>query len=216
MADIPIYGRVECVDGPCGRINDVLISYAARQVTHFVVREKGLHHTERLVPVDQVLETTSDLITLRCTKDELAAMEPFIETQYVQIEHLLCQDYPSSGQTFTCQNIEEWVSVEHERIPPGVLAVRRGAQVQATDGRAGRLEEFVVEPASGRITQLVVREGRVWQQKDVSISASQISRIAEKVVYLKLDRHAVQSLPAVPVNRRWRGPWRTKNPTSAD
>ena len=34
------------------------------------------------------------------------------------------------------------------RIPPGELAVRRGARVRATDGRVGRVDEFLVDLAA--------------------------------------------------------------------
>ncbi len=53
------------------------------------------------------------------------------------------------------------ISVEYERIPPGELAVRRGARVETTDGHAGRVDEFLVNPADGYITHLVLREGHL-------------------------------------------------------
>lgn len=55
----------------------------------------------------------------------------------------------------------EMISVEYERIPPGELAVRRGARVETTDGHAGRVDEFLVNPADGYITHLVLREGHL-------------------------------------------------------
>jgi hypothetical protein len=36
----------------------------------------------------------------------------------------------------------------------------------------------------------------------VTIPVSQIERIEENTVYLKLDKHSIEVLPAVPVSRR--------------
>jgi len=43
--------------------------------------------------------------------------------------------------------------------------------------------------------------GSCTGDKDVTIPVSQIDRIKEGTVYLKLDRHAIELLPAVPVKR---------------
>jgi sporulation protein YlmC with PRC-barrel domain len=75
--------------------------------------------------------------------------------------------------------------------------VRRGAHVQATDGRVGRVDEFVVDPLSHRITDLVMREGHLWGTKTVSIPVEQIDEIEEKTVYLKLDKAGVEKLPTI-------------------
>lgn len=99
--------------------------------------------------------------------------------------------------------VPKWVEVEHESIPPGELGVRRGARVRATDGNVGRVDEFVVDPTSGHITHLVLREGLPWDQEEVTIPITEIDRIEEKTVYLKLDKDSVEALPAVPVRRGW-------------
>jgi sporulation protein YlmC with PRC-barrel domain len=142
------------------------------------------------------MQTTCDVINLCCTRDDLATMKPFIVTQYVQVESLRSKAHPSA---YVGRASWEWVSVKHECIPPGRVAVRRGAKVQAVDGRVGRVEEFLMDSTSGRITHLVMREGHSWAPKDVSIPVSEIGCIGERAVYLMLDRHSVESLPAVPV-----------------
>jgi sporulation protein YlmC with PRC-barrel domain len=96
---------------------------------------------------------------------------------------------------------EVLMPIEHMHIPPGELAVRRGARVRATDGHVGRVDEFMVDPTNGHITHLVLREGHPWGQKDVTIPVSQIERIEENAVYLRLDKHSIEALPAIPVRR---------------
>lgn len=93
---------------------------------------------------------------------------------------------------------------EHRQIPTGELAVRRGYTVRALDGAVGRMDEFLVDPETWHVTHLVMREGHLWGQRDVTIPVSQIARIDEGIVYLKLDKRSVEALPAVPVRRRER------------
>jgi sporulation protein YlmC with PRC-barrel domain len=94
------------------------------------------------------------------------------------------------------------VPIEHEHVPAGELAIRRGARVEAADGHVGRVDEFLVDPANGHITHLVLREGHLWGQKDVTVPVSQIERIEEDTVYLKLDKHSIGALPTIPIRRR--------------
>jgi len=199
--DIPINAEVHCADGHCGQSTYVVLNPTTSQVTHLVVKEKRFPHTEYLVPIDQVVETTPHLIRLRCTEQELAAMEPFIETEFVQ------SSFPAYiGDPFVMWPyvVPEMMAIplEHERIPPGELAVRRGAQVEATDGHVGQVDEFLIDPASGHITHLVLREGHLWRQKEVTIPVSEIDRIEEDSVYVKLDKRSIEALPAIPIRRR--------------
>jgi uncharacterized protein YrrD len=199
--DIPVNARVICADGPFGRSTYVIIDPATERVTHLVVKGDKTPHTEHLVPIDQVVEATRDSIYLSCTRSRLATMDDFVEHEYVRM------DVPSSkyraGQylmwPYAPVESEKAVVVEHKHIPPGELALHRGARVEATDGRVGRVDEFLVDDKSRRITHLVLREGHLWGQKDVAIPVSQIDRIEEDAVYLRLDKHSINALPSVPM-----------------
>ena len=131
--EIPLQAQVECTDGVCGRSEYVLINPVVDQVTHLVVREASLPHTEYIVPVDVVSATVADTIQLRCTKAELEKMDPFVQTDFVEVKvpysygasgdayvmgAYLCWPYVSSEST-------QYVPVERRQIPPGELAARR-------------------------------------------------------------------------------------------
>ena len=92
------------------------------------------------------------------------------------------------------------VTVKTEAIPDGEIVLTRGAQVNASDGRIGRLDGFLIDPITGQITDLVLREGHLWGQKDVTIPVAQIDHMEEENVYLKLDKHSVGALQTTPVN----------------
>jgi len=201
--DIPVNAEVECTDGPCGRSTYVILNPTTDQLTHLVVRHQRSPHAEQMVPIDQVEEATPDLIRLRCTRHELGQMDPFIETEFVRVT---VPDYASDSYMAWPYVIPKTKTVtrtvEHEHLPSGELAVRRGARVEATDGHVGRVDEFIVNPSNGHITHLVLREGHLWGQKDVAIPVSEIGNIEEKTVYLKLDKHTIEQLPAIPVHRK--------------
>jgi hypothetical protein len=50
---------------------------------------------------------------------------------------------------------------------------------------------------------LVLREGHLWGQKDVTVPVSKIKRIEEEDVYLDLDKAGIETLPAIPIRRWW-------------
>ena len=210
--EIPLNAQVECTNGICGRSMYVLINPVIDQVTHLVVKEDS-SGTEYIVPVEVVSETIADTIRLCCSKAKLKKMRRFIKTTF--IEEKVPYNYgPSGGRygmgayyyvPYVTSEITVQVLVEHQQIPPGELAVRRGTRVEATDGYVGHVDEFVVNPKSGRITHLVMREGHLWGQKDVIIPVSAMGEHREDndTVFLKLNKHQIESLPTFPLHRRW-------------
>jgi hypothetical protein len=209
--EIPLHAQVECKDGVCGPSVYVLINPILDEVTHLVVRvDSSL--TEYIVPIDVVSETIADTIQLRCSKGELEKMDPFIKTEFV--EEKVPETYYSYGGgmyemgsyyygPYVTPEMTVQLPVEHPQIPLGELAVRRGTRVEATDGYVGHVDEFVVNPENGYITHLVMREGHLWGQKDVIIPLSAMGDTREDTVFLKLDKHQIESLPNFPVHRRW-------------
>jgi len=206
--DIPMDASVECADGVCGRSAYLVINPVKQKVTHLVVEEAQLPYTERLVPIEWVVQTTANLIQLKCTKEELAKQEPFIETEYVKPgpQELLALSTAYLGAPYA-DRYYLWpyaipeVREEHKHVPPGELAVRRGAQVEATDGTVGQVDEFLVDPETETITHLILREGHLWGQKDVIIAVSDIDHIEEDTVYLRLNKRGIEALPAIPIHR---------------
>lgn len=204
MINIPLNAKVECTDGLCGYSSYIIADPVARTLTHVVVKEQGMPAFEYMVPIDQVVETETDLIRLGCTKSELQQMEQFAETEFIETEYYV----PYYGQDTMMvwpYSVPErmMVPVEHQRIPPGELAVGRGARVQATDGQVGQVDEFLVDPDTGHITHLVLREGHLWGDKVVTLPISAIDYTEQENVYLKLDKQTIESLPAIPVKQSY-------------
>jgi sporulation protein YlmC with PRC-barrel domain len=200
--EFPIDAKVECSDGLAGRSTLVIINPTTKKITNVVVQEREDPHTERLVPVRHVVDTSDDRIRLSCSRRGFSEMRGFIQTEFVQAYIPDLADY--APYMLHAYVVPRWIATKHQAIPRGELGVRRGARVRATDGRVGWVDEFVVEPASGDITHLVMRDGHLWGQEEVTIPVSAIERIEANTVFLKLDKGSVEALPTVPVQRWWR------------
>jgi hypothetical protein len=173
-------------------------------VSHVVVQEQWPSRTERVVPVDWVGTTTRDIIVLKEMRDQFSQLDPFVQTEFVytDVPHFATDPKLTMIWPYAV-SAKRVVDEQLRQVPPGELAVRRGARVVASDGRCGRVDEFVVNPDSGHITHLVLREGHLWGQRDITIPIGEIDRIEEGRVYLKLDKEGIAALPSVPVRRRW-------------
>jgi hypothetical protein len=70
--------------------------------------------------------------------------------------------------------------------------------VHATDGDIGRLHGFRLDPASGRVTHVLLGEGHLWGRKEVAIPFDKIAGF-DQGIRLSLTRKQVQGLPAADI-----------------
>jgi sporulation protein YlmC with PRC-barrel domain len=195
----PIHADVYCSDGQCGHSVLVVIDPAARQVTHLVVADKGFLGDEHLVPVDQVGETAAGRIQLNCSTAELRAMHPFLRGEHAPGEIPFIGYDPGEYTLWpTALPDTGMLLADHDHVPTGDVALRRGSSVMATDGRVGSVDEFIVDPANDKITHLVLRQGHLWDQRTISIPVTEIAAISEDAVTLRLTKAEVGALPPIP------------------
>jgi sporulation protein YlmC with PRC-barrel domain len=198
MFDLTISARIYTTDGECGRLTNWVLDPESKTVTHLVMAGKDIRHTEHLVPIELVLEATPQKVLLRGNCQVVHALPEFTETEY---RRQMIPYYDGYYEPFRNQPapipVMVTVPVKHRLVPPGELAVDRRARVKATDGQVGRVDEFVVDASNGDVTQLLLRQGHLWAQRDVAIPAEQIARIAGDTVYLSLDKQQVEDLPHI-------------------
>jgi sporulation protein YlmC with PRC-barrel domain len=198
--------KVQCADGKCGKSTYLIVNPVKRAVTHFVVKDKKLPgSSDRLVPVEKIADTSDGLIRLDCTRAEVAAMPSFTVKHYVKGKEG-DGDSDSAGDAYVLTQpvvaYDTWEGpLPAERMPPGELAVYRGMDVSTAQGKVGQVDELVVDPDSGEITHLLMRQGHLWGKKDVAIPVTAIDTVEADEVYLNIDKDAVGALPPVPVKR---------------
>jgi sporulation protein YlmC with PRC-barrel domain len=196
--DLPIDAEVDCTDGPCGRSTHIILNPETEQVTHLVVREHS--YAQRLVPVSLAFQSSPDRIQIRCSKDELSRMAPFIRSEFIPMgmtspAYML---WPASTLEMAV------VTLEHEQIPPGEVAIDRGSRVEALDGHIGHVDELLIDRLTRLVTHLVLREGHLWGQRDITIPVVQIDHIQDDTVYLKLKKDDIEKLPQKPIHKQTR------------
>jgi len=207
--DIPLNAKVRCTDGVAGRSPCIILNPITQEITHFVLKSKGMLEHEKLVPISLITKSTPRTIHLRCTTHDLAKLEPFEKGEYIGFDG--SDKYWPAAYNDADDSVLMWpylhglerhgMYINMEQIPHGELGIHRGAHVDATDGRVGRVDEFLVNPRNCHITHLVLRKGHLWGESDVTIPVSEIQHIENDTVRVKLSRDQIAMLPHIPVHR---------------
>ena len=195
--DVPIGAKVYCADGACGYVTHAILNPDSREVTHMVIQEEDPQYRKIVAPISLIVESTPKKLRIRCKLEELSGMQDFEETHFATIE---VPGYFGGALTMlpddTIEPLE--VPIVKELVPPGEVALRKGAAVRASDGHIGQVDELLVSPVDNKITHLVLRKGHLWGKREVTIPVREIDRIEEDTVYLKLDKQAIEHLPSSP------------------
>ena len=212
---------VDCADGPCGTVADLVISPERRIVTHVVVNPSHNHHAARLVPIDDI--TAGPAMTslrLRATTAAFERYRQVEETAFVRAGEwplvtdenwevglstvLVVPALDGSGledSSYVSMPYSDGAYVSYDVIPLGEVELRRGSPVQAAEGKTvGRVAGVVLE-GDGRISHLVVRRGHLWGRRELTIPVSAVKRLRTDEVDLELTADDVAALPSVRVRR---------------
>ncbi|MCX7619837.1 MAG: PRC-barrel domain-containing protein [Acidimicrobiales bacterium] len=205
MSEYRVGATVIGADGELGKLDALIIDPTTHTVTHLVVSHDRLA-PRLLVPVSVVTSANPDRIEVALDEAGLHQCDRFDEPNYKTPEGEL--EYGDivldPGSYFLepfASPLDGWVLTSHERVPKGEVTIRRGADVYSSDGtKIGHVDEFLVDPADGHITHVVVREG-ILARKDVVIPLGNTSVVADERVVLDLDIGQVNELPKIPVRR---------------
>ena len=195
--------EVTCTDGTCGDLTRVVIDPIALAVTHLVVEPKHRQGLGRLVPLDLVDEASGGEVRLRCSTAEFDSLDHAEETQFLPGSggHA---DYPA-GQTLSqpyyglsgaIGDVPQ--AVTYETLPLDEVGVRRGEQVEATDGKIGIVQGLVIDPRDHHVTHVLLQEGHLWGRKQVTIPIGTV-RSVDDCIQLNLTKQQVEGLPGVEI-----------------
>jgi hypothetical protein len=199
-------------DGFSGEVICLVIDPGTRALTHLVV-EPELEHgagsgLARLVPLDHV-EAAADEIRLRCTEAEFKELGPAEETlaEFVPGLNVPVQLLPSGedwrdagGPVVDGGTIPQIREMETVPIIPTTetgeteVEEHRGDHVHATDGDIGQLRGLRVDAPDGRVTQVLLKEGHLWDRKEVAIPIGNVSGF-DAGIQLNISRQQVRDLP---------------------
>jgi len=192
---ISLGAHVHCSDGYGGSVTRLIVEAPNRRLTHIVVQDRTVPAVEHLVPIAWIAGTTYHRVTLDCTQSTLVALEPFAGEQYISSH---ASDYePFYGVDPFAEFEAENIPLVTEAIPPGELAIQRGAQAIASDGPVGEVSAFVVDRASGDISCIVVRLGHWFARHEHAIPIATVERIESGIISLTFTREQIAALPAI-------------------
>jgi sporulation protein YlmC with PRC-barrel domain len=191
-----------CSDGYRGEVLAAVIDPAARTVTHLVVEPKGRLGLARLVPLDLV-DASSGEIRLACSEAEFMELEAAEETLaefvpgYPGPVQLLPAGWRDADEPTadggTILRIPEKETID--LVPPGEVEEHRGDHVHATDGDIGQVRALRIDPGSRLVTHVLVREGHLWDRKDVAIPWDNVAGFDDGI-RLSITRQQVRDLPS--------------------
>jgi sporulation protein YlmC with PRC-barrel domain len=190
--------RVSCSDGFCGEVSRLITDPGALTVTHLVVQPKHKKYHGRLVPLE-LIDATAGEVRLRCTLAEFDELEPAEEADVVE-----GVDYAGGyGDTSSVTGVSIGGSLGHripttvnDVVPMGETQLRHGDHVHAVDGEIGEVQGCVVDPADGRVTHVLLREGHFWGHKDIAIPVGAVVGIDDGV-RINITKRQVEDLPPV-------------------
>jgi sporulation protein YlmC with PRC-barrel domain len=200
--DIPMDAKVLCSGKVCGHITHIILNPVTNKVTDVVIRDYEIPRIERLIPVELITRSSSDTVQLDISQDRIVSFPSSRHTNFIKIK--------SSSKSVTTPIYMMWsyvtpqersIPIESQSLPPEELAVRCNAHVKATDGRVGKVDEFMIDPHTGLITHLVLHEGHLWGQKNISIPVSAIQHIGKDTVRFTLDKKSIEKLPVILIHR---------------
>jgi sporulation protein YlmC with PRC-barrel domain len=196
-------------DGYRGEVLAVVVDPAARTVTHLVVEPEGRQGLARLVPLDLVdlAGASPETIRLGCTEAEFKNLPAAEETLaefvpgYPDPVQLLPPGWRDAGGPTAdggaVLRIREQETVDI--LPSGEVEEHRGEHVHATDGDIGHLRALRIDPGSRQVTHVLIREGPVWDRKDVAIPAAQVAGFDDGI-RLSITRQQVRDLPPASID----------------
>ena len=209
ITSISIGSKIICTDGSEGTLTAVIVDRASHSLTHIAIVEKSLFHgEEHLVPIGWVTKTTREAVYLDCTAEDLAKMDPFTRTHYLEIDqgadgYAYSPPYMTTYNDMTMSPDMGYLTVQDQLVPEGEVAINRGMIVEALDGYVGQVGELVIDAASGQITHFTLMKGHGWGKKEIAIQLDLIDRVEQDTIHLKMDKEKISQLPSLPVKRTW-------------
>ena len=208
-------GNVRCADGDCGKIKSLVVNPADDAVTHLVVEPAHRHGLGKLVPFRLVgaapAGTAGGEVRLECTMAEFGQLDPAEATYFypgdrhyevyggepvVSWPYYTPPDAVTSGAP---RNVTQVVTVD--TVPdqlPGQDEVSRGEQVHATDGDIGHILGIAIDPGTGQLGSVLLREGHWPGHRSVLIPRAAVAQVAADGFHLGITRRQVQDLPPAP------------------
>jgi hypothetical protein len=182
---------VRCADGECGELSGLVVSPGEDAVTHLVVKQaRGqapgtMTEFGTLDPAEATYAyPDSDEYQLR-PGASTAAGPDYAPPGVMGAPGLPSQ--PGDEQEFTVDIVPDQL--------PGEAEVSHGQPAHAADRDIGHVQGIAVDPATGQVTSVLLRTGRLLSHKAVLIPRSAVAEVDAAGFHLNITARQVHGLP---------------------
>ena len=165
----------------------------------------------RIFPVDLTQERIMNSPAIDAGAPVSREREEELHRHYDWVPYWGAVHGPAPLPTATVEASPGAVAVEEAQGNSGLRSTRqvRGYRIHATDGRIGRVVDFIVSDEDWVIRYLVIDTGRWWPGRQVLISPEWVGHIRweEREIRLEVTRQTIAGSPpydpSAPVNREY-------------
>ncbi|MBN2616861.1 MAG: hypothetical protein JXR64_00970 [Spirochaetales bacterium] len=211
---IPLKAKVICKDGEYGSVKELLIDPVKEKVTHLVIENK--HNGTLIVIPKEIMDYTTDsVVTIDKTAKEIDSYPKFLIHEFIKVpasdtEFAYWGADPTMTHSYTMfpyviHNGNPVIEVTKEDVPKGEMKLKRGMSVKDLDGKKlGNIDELIIDPVTGFITHLVMRQGHLYGSRDIAVPNMDIYSFDKECVVLSIKQDEIQNMPEVIIKRAWK------------
>ena len=200
--DLTLGTQIACTDQSSGKLVEIVVDPATKQVTDLVVQKGLLTKQAWVVPLAAVERVTGHAIQLNFHSDEL---NTYPEYHAADVSEPAAGGPQTPGAALSPAlgvTAEPPAPMVRKRLREGLVTGRTvlSAQtaVRTQQGDEGSLEHVLIDAESGQIAQLVIRKG--FFPKSFMIPHEVIAQISADAILLTLRSEELAALP--PMQRR--------------
>ncbi len=200
-----------CADGAFGELSDIIIDPSTLRVTHLVVQPPEHHHLARLMPIARARggEPANAGVVLDCTLAEINELPPIHESDFVRLSERSTEDVDSDvgiedgnmlppmeslgAGALGAESIDTdpYMTVSFDRIPKGMVEIRRRSAVWSSDGHHVGHVVAVGLDEQDQITALVLERRHLFSKHELELPSGSIDRIRSDEVVLTVSKDEV-------------------------
>ncbi len=180
-------------DEEIGCIHDLYFDERRWRVCYFAVRTHSEHGSRMVVMSPSVISAPDwmqRVMTVAVSRDQVEQSPSFDPEQpFIRLAEVALARHYGWALSSAC---------ESDSRPLQSVQSALGTAVDATDGSAGKLVDFLVDDLTWEVRYLVVETGCWWSGKKVLIAPQWVDgiRAADRTVSVSLAREAIKESPA--------------------
>lgn len=184
-----------------GSLERVVMDPKTKVITDLVVRGGTLFKKgEKVVSMDLVAETTTDLVILRSAPNGLEDFPEFEEKRVVSDIEAEPHEQPPVIYGYGGTPVvipspkEQFTTVTERNIPEGTVALKEGAKVVAVGGKlVGNVESILADPRADLVTHIGVSRGLLAKETKL-IPIQWVKSLDEDKVVLRVKKESLEDI----------------------